>query len=348
MFYANWGLNFNNTMFGMTNPYFGFANPFMFNPYMIRFNMVQSFIGNMLNGSRGCNCNHNIRHFQPIQQQPVLQFRPNVPSVDYSKIQPMFSNSDFENYMARKNVEFSNNLTNIFKQAYETSFSLSGNQEHVQKFDVESLKSDENIFAKPSKKAQDVKKPTKAQAKIDENFKNNGKLGKDFLNRVKQMAKNLNCDYKDLLAVINSESGFNPKANNNGIAVGLTQFTDTALAELKRVHGISVTKQQILNMSPLEQLDLAEKYLLIAKSYTFDKNARLTAADLYALNFLPGRANREILCTKGEINPKTGKLYGFYEGPGNASLDTNKDNNITKTELGARIASKYVDDSLFV
>lgn len=169
-----------------------------------------------------------------------------------------------------------------------------------------------------------------------------GKLDKNVLNRIKQMAQNLNCDYKDLLALINSESGFNPKAQNGG-AVGLIQFTGVAREELKRVYGINVTKEQILNMSIMQQLDLAEKYLRVAKSYTFGANDRLSGADLYAITFLPGRANREVLCVKGERD-KNGKLLGYYE---QNPMDENNDGRLTKSDLQARLNKKRVNESIF-
>ena len=280
--------------------------------------------------------------FHPYQQQPVCYpmpqpVMPMMPS--YPSIFPMVQNPsvNYNNNYYNDNSYQGPSLIDIFKDAYNSVFKKKA------KNDEEAEETEETKETKKNKKPE---KKEKEEKKVDKNFKNDGKLGKDFLKRVKKMAKNLNCDYKDLLAVINSESGFDTKANNNGVAVGLTQFTSAAIAELKRVHGITVTKEQILNMSALEQLDLAEKYLLIAKSYTFDKNAKLSAEDLYALNFLPGRANREVLCTKGERD-KNGKLLGYYEGPGNSGLDKNKDNKITKDELGERIRNKYVDDSLF-
>lgn len=297
---------------------------------------------------------NNIFHpyQQPVcypMQQPVMPMIPQMPMMpSYPSIFPMVQNPslNFNNNYYNDNSYQGPSLIDIFKDAYNSVFKKKAkkDEETDETKETENTKESEEI-----KKSVETKKPekeAKKEKKIDKNFKNDGKLGKDFLKRVKKMAKNLNCDYKDLLAVINCESGFDTKANNNGIAVGLTQFTSAAIAELKRVHGITVTKEQILNMSALEQLDLAEKYLLIAKSYTFDKNAKLSAEDLYALNFLPSRANREVLCTKGERD-KNGKLLGYYEGPGNSGLDKNKDNKITKDELGEQIRNKYVDESLF-
>ena len=172
---------------------------------------------------------------------------------------------------------------------------------------------------------------------IDQNFQNTGKLDANFLNKVKEVAKNLNCDYKDLLAVMNSESGLNPKTWNGKTAVGLIQFTDKSIEELNRVHGLNLTKEKIAQMSPIEQLDLAEKYLMIAKSYNFAPNARLSAGDLYAITFLPGRANQEVLCRQGE------KYYKQNKG-----LDLNNDGVISKQDLENRLAKKHINESIFV
>lgn len=175
--------------------------------------------------------------------------------------------------------------------------------------------------------------------------KDTGKLDKHFLKKVKQVAKNINCDYKDLLAVMNSESSLNPKSGNVNSAVGLIQFTKDAIAQLNKTYGLNVTKEKILQMSPIEQLDLAEKYFLMAKKQTFgNTNRKMTAADLYAVTFLPGRAGSEILCRKGERR-RDGKLLSYYES--NSGLDKNGDNKITKTDLAQHLATKRVDESMF-
>lgn len=70
----------------------------------------------------------------------------------------------------------------------------------------------------------------------------------------------MNCDYQDLLALMNSESGLNPKATC-GSYVGLIQFGDAAITELRTKCGCKgLTKEKILNMSRIEQLDLVENY----------------------------------------------------------------------------------------
>ena len=172
---------------------------------------------------------------------------------------------------------------------------------------------------------------------IDKGFKNRSKLDKNFLNKVKQIAKKVNCDYKDLLAVMNSESGLNPHAWNGSTAVGLIQFTKIAVDQLNITYGLNLTKAKIAKMSAIEQLDLVEKTILNAKKLSFSPNAKLSAADLYSIVFLPGRADRNVLCVRGE------NYYNKNEG-----LDKNKDGKITKNDLARHLAGKYVDESMFV
>lgn len=166
------------------------------------------------------------------------------------------------------------------------------------------------------------------------------KLDKNFLNKVKSIAQDINCDYRDLIAVMNSESQLNPKAvNKKTKATGLIQFTSSTAKEL------GTTVDKIKNMSAEEQLDLVKKYLMSKKaSAGFDRNHHLSGGELYALVFLPGRANREILCYAGETNSK-GEKIKYYEY--NKGLDKNHDGKITKTELGERVASRRVSDSIF-
>ena len=157
-------------------------------------------------------------------------------------------------------------------------------------------------------------------------------LGKEFLKEVKKAAKEINCNYKDLLALLNSESSLNPKAiNNRTKAAGLLQFMPSTAKDL------GTSTEEILNMSATEQLVYVVKYFKIHKKIAgFKPNARLDAADLYALTFLPGRAKREILTDSSE------KYYKHNKG-----LDLDRDGKITKTELAARINQKRVNESIF-
>lgn len=162
------------------------------------------------------------------------------------------------------------------------------------------------------------------------------KMGKDlspaFVEKVKQVAQRLNCNYEDLIAIMNSESGLNPQAQNRGSgAVGLIQFMGVAIQQLNKTYGLNLTAAKIKNMSAIEQMDLVEKYLLMCKKMAFPSNAKLSGADLYSLIFLPGRASRETLTSRGE---------GYYNA--NRGLDKNGDGKITKGDLAQHINSKRV------
>ena len=63
---------------------------------------------------------------------------------------------------------------------------------------------------------------------------------------------------------------------------------------------------------------------------------KLDAGELYALTYLPARANRSVLAQRGE------KYYSWNKG-----LDLNKDGKITKDELAQRVERKQVNDMYF-
>lgn len=159
--------------------------------------------------------------------------------------------------------------------------------------------------------------------------------GPEFLKRVKQIAKNLNCNYRDLLAIMNSESGINAKTVGKNGASGLICFMPEYFNVAK-----------IRKMSPMEQLDFVESTIKSAKKIAgFASNAKLSKGDLYALVFLPGRAGNEVLCQKGERG-KDGRLLNYYES--NSELDYNGDKKITKEEMATRIDKKYVSNKTFL
>ncbi len=196
------------------------------------------------------------------------------------------------------------------------------------------LTTNRTVKSNPPKTTQST--PRSTRRSIDRSFTNTDKLDKNFLAKVKQVAKNLNCDYKDLLALMNSESGLRADAWNGTTAVGLIQFTNASISELNRKYGLNLTKAKIANMSAIEQLDLVEKYLKIAKSYKFSSSHKLTAQELYAITFLPGRADREVLCRRGEA---------YYEQ--NKGLDKNNDGMITQSDLAQHLSKKHVNESVF-
>ena len=133
---------------------------------------------------------------------------------------------------------------------------------------------------------------------------------------------------------MNSESKINSKAvNSSSGATGLIQFTPQTAKDL------GTTTAELKNMSPVEQLDYVEKYLVkYKKAAGFKANEKLDAGDLYALVFLPGRANRDILTDESE-------KYYAANAP---ALDLNNDGKITKDELSRRMMTHRVSDSIFL
>ncbi|MDR1168613.1 MAG: hypothetical protein LBK53_06990 [Heliobacteriaceae bacterium] len=169
--------------------------------------------------------------------------------------------------------------------------------------------------------------------------KNNsyGVYSREFLEKTKSVANNINCNYKDLIAVFNGESALKTNAANGKTAVGLIQFTTPAITELNRKYGLNLTKQKILAMSADKQLDLVEKYYTIVKKQRNIKG-ELSGGQLYAMTYLPARAKQEVLARAGEGND-------YYEA--NIGLDLNKDGKITQAELDQRVKRKHVDEALF-
>ncbi len=163
--------------------------------------------------------------------------------------------------------------------------------------------------------------------------RDNSQYGPAFLNRVKQIAKRINCNYRDLLGVMNSESGINSRAKNPyGSATGLIQFVEST------ARGLGTTTAALRAMSPLQQLDYVEKFLVANKRAAgFSDKHKLSAGDLYSLVFLPARAKREVLTQRGEA---------YYSA--NYALDKNRDGKITKSELANRVHSFYVSDNSFL
>lgn len=163
--------------------------------------------------------------------------------------------------------------------------------------------------------------------------RNSSQYGPEFLAKVKQIAQRLNCNYRDLLALMNAESGINASAKNPySSATGLIQFIDSTAKSL------GTTVEQLRVMSPIDQLDYVEKYLQRAKaSAGFGAGEYLSGGQLYALTLYPAKARNEVLITSG------GNAYSMNKG-----LDLNKDGQITKSELDARMKRFYVSDNSFL
>ena len=162
-------------------------------------------------------------------------------------------------------------------------------------------------------------------------------LSVDFVNRVKEIALKVKCDYRDLLGVMNNESGLNPKARNKDSgAIGLIQFTTVAIKDLNKAYGLNLTKEKIAKMSAMEQLDLVEKYLIRTKSFKFKSNDKLSSADLYAIVYRPAFAGKKVIASQGD-----GATYNLNKG-----LDVNKDGVITNEDLALVVQRKRINVNL--
>lgn len=147
------------------------------------------------------------------------------------------------------------------------------------------------------------------------------KLGPQFVQRVKEIAQRINCNYLDIMAVMKAESGIKATAvNKHSGATGLIQFMP------KTALGLGTTTQALRCMTALQQLDYVEKYLVQAKRAAgFWSGEPLSYAQVSALVFSPGTAKRGSLASRGS------KAYAQ-----NATLDRNHDGVITSAELCMR------------
>jgi hypothetical protein len=309
-----WGIVINNNYMNRpmcpTFPMFGTYNR-MFD-MMMKFSMFQFFMNNLMKPQT---------YQQPRYVQPII-LPPRQPQACYN-MQNLGTCQSFY-----PNVSFNNNVCPEF-DLFEGS-KLFSNPDLL-KSDI-SLTSTENPFS-------DAKnyRPTKVNKK-GMFLKGKGKgteYGPQFLARVKEIANNIKCDYKDLLAIMNSESGVDAKTVGYNGASGLICFMPQYF-DVNRIR----------KMSPMEQLDLVEETIRKSKKAAgFADNAKLSKGDLYALVFLPARAGKDVLCRKGETG-KNGRLLRYYEA--NAALDYNRDGVITKDEMASRIDRKYVSDYTFL
>jgi len=237
-------------------------------------------------------------------------------------------------------------ISDIFGLSITKKVSQSDNVAHgvSARADYSSVEVGSSKKVSASANSAEVEKPakTKTYNYIHEQIAGSH-LTKEFLNKTKEVARNIGCDYQDLLAVMNSESSLNPRSEHKNkygkvTAVGLIQFTrDAAIPEMNKVYGLNLTVEKIKNMSAIEQLDLVQKYYEMNKRNM--PSGKLSAADLYSVTFLPARASREVLCRKGEAG------NSYYES--NKGLDINADKKITKDDLEQRLAKKRVSLSTF-
>lgn len=269
-------------------------------------------------------CNNVFHAFAQINMMQMLLngfwgFRPQYPRYNCCYSRPMFNMFQPQNYANQfypaQNYRQFYNPVNPFTFYPRQNFNQSDNSTNQSKNDGK------GSVGEIDKKGEKLKGKGKGSA-----------YGPEFLAKAKKIAQEIDCDYKDLIAVMNSESGLNTKAvNPSSKATGLIQFMPQYSKQV-----VGKTTQELYNMSPLEQLDYVEKYLKVCKK-TYKVSGRLSAGQLYTLVFTPAYVKREVLATKGEE---------FYSS--NKGLDVNKDGKITMTDLSNKVRESLVDDNSFL
>lgn len=149
-----------------------------------------------------------------------------------------------------------------------------------------------------------------------------------FMEKVKKVSSNLGVSEKDLLGIMNHESGLNPRAvNPMSKAVGLIQFMP------KTAIGLGTTAEEILKMSATEQMDLVEKYYKKNGVHPGDD-----IADLYMLTFMPAARDKPDSFVLGNV--AGGSVFGLSKVAvykQNRTFDANGDGVFTVGDVKNRI-----------
>ena len=149
-------------------------------------------------------------------------------------------------------------------------------------------------------------------------------LSDGFYNKVVEISQRIGCDPNDLMGLMYSESGLDSTTTNSIGATGLIQFLPNTAESL------GTNSAQLKAMTPEQQLDYVERHLISCKRQAGIRDEqRIGRGTLYALVFLPARANNNVLTQRGE---------NYYDQ--NTALDVDNNGIITKSDLNARICSK--------
>ena len=151
------------------------------------------------------------------------------------------------------------------------------------------------------------------------------RIGNDpeFLAEVTRVAQKFNIKEGDLLGLMASESGLDPKSDN-GTHVGLIQFSaDSARA-------VGTTQAALKSMTRAQQMKYVEKYF---DHWNLPQGA--TAGQLYSVVFAPAYASKD---NNAVLYSSPSAAYNS-----NAPLDADGDGNITVGEMGGRIEKKKAE-----
>lgn len=146
-----------------------------------------------------------------------------------------------------------------------------------------------------------------------------------FINKVKDVAKQLNCSYIDLLCCMAFETGrtMSPSITNSIGATGLIQFIPST------ARGLGTTTNDLARMSRVEQMDYVLKYF---KAGPVAKISAPTLEDLYMQILWPRAVGKSLDYV---LFSHPSKAYEQNKG-----LDANKDGAITKEEAAAKVRNQ--------
>jgi hypothetical protein len=153
-----------------------------------------------------------------------------------------------------------------------------------------------------------------------------------FKLKVEQVAEELDVPAEWLMAVMYSESRFNPAVSNfkGSGAVGLIQFMVPTVKELNVRMGTKLYMKDIMAMSAVEQMDLVAEYFQTIRE-RYGEYESLT--DFYLAVLYP-KARRQPSFYK--LYSKPAKAYQM-----NAGLDENRDGKVTVGDIESRMQRMF-------
>ncbi len=150
------------------------------------------------------------------------------------------------------------------------------------------------------------------------------KTGVAFANKVIEVSKKLNVNPNWLMAIMNFESGLNPRAVNKYTnATGLIQFMP------KTAKSLGTSTEELKRMSAVEQLDYVYKY------YRPYKHKIKSFVDMYLVTFLPIAVGKPLNWVLRANNIPAEAIAKV-----NRIFDTNKDGVLTVAEIEQIMLSK--------
>lgn len=146
-----------------------------------------------------------------------------------------------------------------------------------------------------------------------------------FISKVIRLSAEQQYDPDWIMAVMNSESGFNASIKNGIGCVGLIQFCpDTPGGSTKTINGKPVSLEYLRGLDPVTQLDYAFDY------YRPLKNKITRFHDMYLATFYPAAMGKP---DDHVIGSEKGMAWAKQVAKSNPGIDLNKDGTLTVGEF---------------